>query len=108
MIPRVCTIAVQRMAPIEVELDQDPVEVLEELHRPARRAARELIVLELYRLGEISSGKAAELLGMEREKFIRRASEQGVPYFQLRSDQLRWEINASTNSVHVEVETVPA
>lgn len=54
------------------------VELREELHRPAKRAARERIVLELYRLGETSSGKAAELLGVGRETFIRRASEQGI------------------------------
>lgn len=83
------------MAPVQVELDQDLVELLEELHRPAKRAARELIVLELYRLGEISSGKAAELLGVGREEFIRRASEQGIPYFQLQGDELQRELDAS-------------
>lgn len=83
------------MSPVQVQLDEDLVELLEELHRPARRAARELIVLELYRLGEISSGKAAELLGVGREEFIRRASEQGIPYFQLQGDELQRELDAS-------------
>lgn len=83
------------MAPVQVELDQDLVELLEELHRPAKRAARELIVLELYRLGEISSGKAAELFGVGRAEFIRRASEQGIPYFQLPGDELQRELDAS-------------
>jgi len=36
-----------------IELDQDLVDLLEELHRPAKRAARELIVLELYRQGRL-------------------------------------------------------
>jgi predicted nucleic acid-binding protein len=44
-------------------------DLLEELHRPVKQAARELIVLELYRQGEVSSGKAAELLGLGREQF---------------------------------------
>jgi hypothetical protein len=50
------------------------------LQRPAKEAARELIVLELYRQGEVSSGRAAELLGMEREEFIqiRYASKRGI------------------------------
>jgi hypothetical protein len=43
-------------------------------------------VLELYRQREISSGKAAELLGLGREQFIRQASERGIPYFQLGAD----------------------
>jgi hypothetical protein len=46
------------MGSVHVELDQDLVAVLEELHRPVKEAARELIVLELYRQGELTSGKA--------------------------------------------------
>ena len=49
-----------------VELDPDLVELLEEMGRPLREAARELIVLGLYAQGEISSGSAAQLLGISR------------------------------------------
>jgi predicted HTH domain antitoxin len=80
---------------IQVELDQDLVDLLEELHRPVKQAARELIVLELYRQGEVSSGKAAELLGLGREQFIRQASERGIPYFQLDGEDLQRELDAS-------------
>jgi hypothetical protein len=34
---------------------------------------------------------------MERDAFIRHASAQGIPYFQLRGDELRQEIDASKN-----------
>lgn len=83
------------MAAVQVELSQDLVELLEELHRPLNEVARELIVLELYRQGEVSSGKAAELLGLEREQFIRHASKQGIPYFQLDGEELQRELDAS-------------
>ena len=83
------------MGTVQVELDQDLVALLEELHRPVKQAARELIVLELYRQGELSSGKAAQLLGVERDDFIRHASAQGIPYFQLRGEELRRELDAS-------------
>ena len=83
------------MGTVQVELDQDLVDLLEDLHRPVKQAARELIVLELYRQGEISGGKAAELLGLGREQFIQQASEQGIPYFQLDGEQLQREIDAS-------------
>jgi predicted HTH domain antitoxin len=68
------------------------VALLEGLRRSAKAAARELIVLELYREGALSSGKGAELLGLSREEFIRQASIRGIPYFQLRDDELRREM----------------
>jgi predicted HTH domain antitoxin len=60
---------------------------------PRSQAARELIVLELYRQGEVSSGRAAQLLSKEREEFIRYASERGIPYFQLDDDELQRELD---------------
>jgi predicted HTH domain antitoxin len=86
------------MGSVQVELDQDLIDILEELHRPVKQAARELIVLELYRQGEISSGKAAELLGLGREQFIRQASERGIPYFQLDGEELQRELDARRSS----------
>lgn len=83
------------MKPTHVELDQDLVELLDELQRPAKRAARELIVLGLYAQDMLSGGRAAELLGLTREGFIRYAAEHGVPYFRLSGDELRAEIESS-------------
>ena len=40
------------MGSVQVELDQDLIAILEELGRPVKEAARELIVLELYRRSE--------------------------------------------------------
>jgi len=83
------------MEAVPVQLDQDLVELLEELQRPAKESARELIVLELYRQGEVSSGRAAQLLGMRRDEFIKYASERGIPYLQLTPEELRREIESS-------------
>ena len=80
------------MGAVDVEIGQDLVDLLEELHRPVKEAARELIVLELYRQGEVSSGKAAELLCMQRGEFIRYASARGIPYLQLSGEELRREV----------------
>ena len=82
------------MGAAAVELDRDLVDLLEELHRPAKEAARELIVLELYRQGEVSSGRAGQLLRMQREEFIRYASKQGIPYFQVEGAELHRELDA--------------
>ena len=83
------------LAAVHVELDHDLVALLEDLRRPVKQAARELIVLELYREGELSSGRAAELLGMPRGDFIRHASARGIPYLQLSAEEPRREIEDS-------------
>lgn len=83
------------MEPTHVEINQDLVELLDELQRPAKQAARELIVLGLYAQDRLSGGRSAELLGLTRESFIRYAAEQGIPYFRLSGDELRAEIEAS-------------
>ena len=83
------------MGAVQVDIGQDLVDLLEELHRPVKEVARELIVLELYRQGEVSSGRAAELLCMPRGEFIRYASERGIPYLQLNGEELRREVEDS-------------
>jgi predicted HTH domain antitoxin len=74
---------------MKVELQDDLVTFMHQLNLPVERAARELIVLELYRRGTLSSGKAAELLGMARLEFIHYASHLGIPFFALTQDE--WE-----------------
>lgn len=81
------------MGAVPVQLAPDIVDLLEELGRPAREAARELIVLGLYGQGELSSGRAAQLLGKDREDFIRYASAKGIPYFQMTGEEVRREID---------------
>jgi len=48
----------------------------------------EYLILELYRLGELSSGKAAEYLEMERFEFVRFASRRGIPFFEMDREEL--------------------
>ncbi|MBM3745921.1 MAG: UPF0175 family protein [Acidobacteria bacterium] len=79
------------MSTLTVELDPELVTLLEGLERPIQETARELIVLELYRRGAVSSGRAAELLGLSRESFLDLASRLGVPYFRLTEAELEQE-----------------
>ncbi|MGH2436887.1 MAG: UPF0175 family protein [bacterium] len=81
------------MGEVSVELDRDLVDLLEELGRPAKERARELIVLGLYAQGQVSSRRAAQLLGLPRDEFIRYASQRGIPYFQLTPEELRREVD---------------
>jgi predicted HTH domain antitoxin len=82
----------KQMSAAQVDLGEELAAVLRELDGPLERAARELIVLELYRRGTISSGKAAELLGMPRLAFIQHASRLGIPYFNMTEDEWKEEL----------------
>jgi predicted HTH domain antitoxin len=83
------------MASTNMDLGEELGAVLEGLGQPVEQAAREMIVLELYRRSLISSGKAALLLGLQRLDFIRRASDLGIPYFRLTEDEWQTEIAES-------------
>ena len=72
-----------------VELDDELAELLEQIKQPFDKAASEAMVLELYRRGIISSGKAGELLGMSRFDFVRYAGELGIPFFRMSKEE--WE-----------------
>jgi predicted HTH domain antitoxin len=79
------------MTTISLDLEADLVALLRQSNQPVERAARELMVLELYRRGTISSGKAAQLLGMSRVEFIQYASRLGIPYFTMTEDEWKNE-----------------
>ena len=83
------------MGTVQIDLGSDLVAVLDEVGCPAKDSVRRLVVLELYREGLISSGKAAELMGEPRVDFIRRAGDQGIPYFQMSREELREEIDSA-------------
>jgi predicted HTH domain antitoxin len=80
------------MSTVKIDVEEDLAALLEQTHQPLEKAARELIVLELYRRGTLSSGKAAELLEMPRADFIRHASRLGIPYIDMTAEEWRAEM----------------
>ena len=81
------------MSKLRLEIDPELISVLRPLSdQPLHHFAEELIVLELYRRRQISSGKAAELLAMERLAFIQYASRQGIPFFDMSAEEFSDEL----------------
>jgi len=76
------------MSQLKFDLPPELLELLREIGEPAA-AVKECVVLELYRRGLVSSGKAAELLEMNRMEFIRFSGRLGVPYFRMSAEE--WE-----------------
>ncbi|MBM3127241.1 MAG: UPF0175 family protein [Chloroflexi bacterium] len=82
------------MSTVTMEVDRELVDLLHHVGRPEDKL-KEYLVLEMYRRREISSGRAAELLGMARFEFVRYASRVGVPFFDLDRQEVQDEINAA-------------
>lgn len=82
------------MSSVKIEIEEPLAAILHQTNQPVQQVGREMIVLELYRRGTISSGKAAELLGMHRLDFIQHASRLGIPYFALAEDE--WDAEMSS------------
>jgi len=68
---------------------EDEVAALLEREKPLDQAARETIVMDLFRRGKVSTGKACKLLFLDRVAFARRAAELDIPYFQMTKED--WE-----------------
>jgi predicted HTH domain antitoxin len=77
---------------ITVNLERQLWELFRPYYQEPDEAVKEIAVLELYRRREISSGKAAELLGMERFEFIRYASRLGIPFLDMDELEIKEEI----------------
>ena len=75
------------MSVINLELEDDLTALLFEQNQPLQNTVREFVVLELYRRGAISSGKAAQSLEMARFDFVRYASRLGVALFDMTGDE---------------------
>ena len=63
-----------------VSLDEDLAALIEG-EKPLDEAAREALVIDLFRRRKIWTGKACELLRLDRMDFIRRANEHNVPVY---------------------------
>jgi predicted HTH domain antitoxin len=71
------------MNTLNLNLEDDVTALLLATNQPLHQAAREFIILELYRRGAVSSGKAAVLFGMSRWEFVRYASRLGISFFDM-------------------------
>jgi predicted HTH domain antitoxin len=83
------------MSVVPVDMEEELVSLLTEANPSAAGAAREMIVLELYRRGAVSSGKASGWLGMSRQDFIQHASGLGIPYLDATAAEWQAELAAS-------------
>ena len=83
------------MATVHLDLNEDLLLLLRQQDPSIEVAARELMVMELYRRSAVSRGKAAELLGIPLVEFLQRANDLGIPYFDYTTEEFAAELAAS-------------
>jgi predicted HTH domain antitoxin len=83
---------------IEVELPRDLLIALDIPIAQLGQRTKEWIVLELFREGKISSGKAGELLGMSRVKFIDLLDQYTIPYLDLSPEELASDVQVAMDA----------
>lgn len=69
------------MRVIRLNIPEEIAELLGDSPEQRSRRALEMIALQLYRQHDISAGRAAEILRLDKWAFIRWAGELGIPYF---------------------------
>lgn len=77
---------------IALELPRDLLGALEVSQTDLEGRLRELIALELFREGRISSGKGAELLGVSKLTFVQLLAQHGIDYFTESPEELDAEV----------------
>lgn len=73
---------------ITIQIPSEILPVVAKKRKDIPSKVLEYLILELYRLGELSSGKAAQYLHMGRFEFIRFASRQGIPFVDMDKDEV--------------------
>lgn len=77
---------------IELSFPSEVLNMLSTTYQDNADMIKEAAILELYREGRLSSGKAAEILGMDRFEFIRYAGMKGIPFIRITPEELEEEV----------------
>jgi predicted HTH domain antitoxin len=80
---------------VEVELPRDLLAALNIPESDLGRRVREWVVLELFQEGQISSGKAAEILGFSKVHFLDLLDQRNLPYHDASLQDLERELAAA-------------
>lgn len=80
---------------VEIELPRDLLTALDIPEPEVGRRAKEWVILELFQEGEISAGKAGEILGLSKSHFLDLLTEHRLPYLDADPRELEREAAAA-------------
>lgn len=84
---------------IQLELPRDLLDALNVAEGELEPRLKTLIALELFREDRISSGKAAELLGLSKVAFVQLLAQHGIPYFTETPHELATQVAAAEEAL---------
>ena len=80
---------------LSVDLPEVVVELLAPTPEEAAMRLAVLAMIEMFRRGEVSSGWAAEQLGISKWDFLDLLFDHDVPYFDLSAEELREQVRVA-------------
>ena len=80
---------------VQVALPQDLLLALNISTDEAEYKTREWVAFELFREGQISAGKAAEILEITKGQFISLLAQHGIPYLDLTAEELEQDMDTA-------------
>jgi predicted HTH domain antitoxin len=83
---------------VEIELPRNLLAALDIPESELGRQAREWVLLELFQEGKISSGKAAEMLGLSKAQFLDLLNQRNLPYLDADLRNLEREVAAAESA----------
>ena len=80
---------------LTVDLPESVVQKLGATPQAVERHLAELAFIELFRQGELSSGWAAEKLGISKDAFLDLLFSHDVPYIDMSEEELRQQVEVA-------------
>jgi len=80
------------MCSVTIEMPASVVQLLGSTSEEAARHLAELALIELFRRGELSGGKAAELLGLSRAEWLDLLAQHDVPHAVVTEESLAHDL----------------
>ena len=81
------------MQTIQIELPDEVLLSLKETPESFTKVIRMAAAAKLYELGKLSSGRAADLAGLSRVRFLQALGQYGVPIFALTAEELAQDLH---------------
>ena len=80
------------MPTIQIELPDEVLLSLKETPESFTKVIRMAAAAKLYELGKLSSGRAADLAGLSRVRFLQALGQYRVPIFDLTEEELAQDL----------------